>query len=176
MIPLVSAALSQGTGYQILNINYNRTRIQFEESAAYTCGLEFLSSFGEEMQASALQRGNGFRVDFHGGVPRSVGPFGAVLHTCSVNFSLNPFLYPVNSFFQDTSKSNAHTVLTTGRILEGEHASVEVREGTISTALFPELLKNIPYMLFVAFIVETLLERVFRGSLAKLKVGSPNSQ
>jgi len=145
MIPLAGAALSEGIGYHILNMSYNETLLRLTT-------LSDLSPPQEEDTRWA--------------------PSATVLYRCSVNVSLNPIFYPLSHLFQEGTPSNLYTVVITGMILPTrEH---DVKETTIAKAVSGELWRNIPYLLIVAFIIETLLEGIFSRIRVRLRRDSPD--
>jgi len=145
IIPLAGAALSEGTGYHILNISYNKTLLRL---GPY---IDLSPPPGDYARSPAC---------------------GTVLYWCSVNVSLNPIFYPLSHLFQEETQSNMYTVVIMGPILAtSEH---DVNETTILTAVSGEFLRNIPYLLIVAFIIETLLEGIFSRIRVKLKMVSPD--
>lgn len=82
---------------------------------------------------------------------------GGNLYIGYVNVSLNPFLYPL-SYLLGNGKSSCIAKVFDGPILVGKRN--EAVDTAKFGAVFPQFLTNLPYFLFVAFLIAQFLEKL----------------
>jgi len=82
---------------------------------------------------------------------------GGNLYIGTINVSLNPFLYPL-SYLLGNGKSSCIAKVFDGPILVGRRN--EAVDTAKFGAVFPQFLTNLPYFLFVAFLIASILEKL----------------
>ncbi len=97
--------------------------------------------------------------DFWGPGPETGA--GGVLYTCSVTISFNPFLYPL-SYLLGNGKISHTSGHFDGPILHGGGARYEAMESAKFGAAFPEFFGNLPYIFAIGFLIESLVEKLYR--------------
>lgn len=90
---------------------------------------------------------------------------GGILYICIVNVSLNPFLYPLSYLLWNGKSSCTSTAFAYPLLWDKSH---EAMDSAKFRAVFPEFLRNLPYISLIGFLIELLVEKLYRKSCSKL--------
>lgn len=145
-------------------------------------GLKFLRSSLKKLLATgfitlllglfALYEGVGYETINVSGKTTSIlssgcdvrmGPYDAnvvmVLHEYSANVSLSPFFYPISYLLGNGNSSNIYRKLDDPLLPDRGHGMVDNAK---FGAVFPEFLRNLPYLFLIGFLTELLIEKLYR--------------
>lgn len=98
----------------------------------------------------------------HGG-PGEIG-LGHMAFICNVNVSLNPFLYPLSYLMGDGKRSYTSWKVACPLVINYKD---EVMNSAKFGAVLPEFLKNLPYILFIGFLIESVIEKLMQKFFSK---------
>lgn len=101
-----------------------------------------------------------WRVDYGsvGGVRGWEVGVGGRLYICNVNISLNPFLYPVSYLLGNGKSSCTSGELAYPFLWNKSH---EAMESAKFGAVFPEFLRNLPYICVIGLLIALLVKKLY---------------
>jgi len=151
-------------------------------------GLKFLRSFLRKLLATgfvmlflgviALSEGAGYEtievshrtltlgpriVDYgpHHGGSGEIG-LGCIVFICNVDVALNPFLYPL-SYLMGNGKSSCISSEAACPLVM--NLKDEAMDSAKFGAVFPEFVRNLPYIFVIGFLIESVIEKLYRKVL-----------